>query len=391
MFPFLYFLFCFIIYILFLPFLVILSFKKKYKKAILARFWGIKNSPLHKNSIHFHACSLGEVNSLEPLLKKFKNEKIAVSVVTNTGFEAALKFKAKNLLHQVRFLPYELLVPFWLKRQKLVVILEAEFWYFFVLFAKLKGSKVVFLNARISDRSAKKYLRMKWFYNKIFAHVNFVFAQGNLDAKRFYLLGAKNIKSIGNFKLAFRPEVTYKLEKPNKKLLILASTHEGEEALLLEAIDFSLFCVVVAPRHPERFETVQTYLNTFCKRHDLSFKCFTQNTKLQCDVTLIDQMGELINFYAISDVVILGGSFVPKGGHNPLEVIYFDNVLVTGPHIFNQKEIYKYIDHVIFSDECQIKQSLQLSLHAPKTKLNGTFDLDKIVQDLKNIMQNGVI
>ena len=137
--------------------LAILAFKKKYRASIPARFFLFKNPKFDASRVHFHACSFGEVRSIAPLVSRFKDA-AAVSVVTKTGFD-----EAKKITQNTRFLPFEIFLPFWLKPTKITVIFEAELWLGLVFWAKFKGSRVILINARISDRSYKSYLKFGFF------------------------------------------------------------------------------------------------------------------------------------------------------------------------------------------------------------------------------------
>ena len=134
---------------------MILSFKKKYRESIPARFFLFKNPSFNiQNAVWFHVCSLGEAIALKPLLDRLENQQILISTITKTGNEQAKKYNAS-----VRYLPYEMFLPFWIKKQKVLVVLEAEFWYLLFRVAFARGAKVILLNARISDKSVKKYLQ----------------------------------------------------------------------------------------------------------------------------------------------------------------------------------------------------------------------------------------
>ena len=180
------------LYLIALPLLIYLSFKSKYKDSIPARFFLFKNPKFSlADGIWFHVCSLGEARALKPIVNRLKDKDIKITTITHTGFAEAKKYGV-----EVRYLPYEMFLPFWIKKQKAVVILEAEFWYMLVLIAKLNGSKVIFLNARISDKSVDKYLKMSWFYRRILENVDILYAQSEVDKNRFLALGAKNIEVI---------------------------------------------------------------------------------------------------------------------------------------------------------------------------------------------------
>ena len=133
-------------YLIFLPVIILLAFKKKYKNSIPARFFLINNPPFKEGDIWFHACSFGEVSSLKPLIERVG--KVHISVITATGYE-----KAKEFSSSVRFLPFEIFLPFWAPKVKTLVVTEAELWPMLFVSAKAKGAKTILINARISDNS----------------------------------------------------------------------------------------------------------------------------------------------------------------------------------------------------------------------------------------------
>jgi len=251
-----YFLTSALLYAAALPLLLLLSLKKKYRESIPARFFLRKNPTLPDNGIWFHACSVGETRALKPLLDPLERSLVRISTITQTGQEVAKGYGVEH-----RYLPYELFVPFWAKRQRVLVVLEAEFWYLLFAAARAKGAKVVLLNARISERSFPKYMKMRWFYRRLFAHTDRIFCQSGDDKARLEALGAGNVEVIGNIKLAQTVTASKRYEKPDGTTVVAASTHEGEEALMLDA--FAAYKAVhpdarllVVPRHPERFENV---------------------------------------------------------------------------------------------------------------------------------------
>jgi 3-deoxy-D-manno-octulosonic-acid transferase len=302
-------------YIAAIPLLLLLSFLSKYRKSIPARFFLVNNPPFEERGIWFHACSLGEVKALAPVIEVFRQKELVnLSVITDTGYNAAAEYDVPR-----RFLPFEIFLPFWVHPQKALIVMEAELWYMLFQAARVKGIRTVLLNARISDRSYPRYRRFRWFYRRIFANVDAVFAQSEKDAHRLRSLGAKSVKVLGNIKRFASVEVTKRLPGPEKEVLTLASTHEGEELLLLKNLRFEGRVVVVVPRHPQRFGQVAHELETFCKGKGLTFHRFSEQEDFESNVVLMDRIGELVNLYAISDIVILGGSFVKGiGGHNPL-------------------------------------------------------------------------
>ena len=362
-------------WILSLPFIFILSFKSKYTKSLPARFFLFKNPKFAPCDIHFHACSLGEVNAISNLVSKFEN--VAITTTTATGFAAAEKITPNS-----RFLPFENLLPFWLEKSKVCVIFEAELWLNLVRYAKKNGSFVVLLNARISDNSYKNYLRFKFYYKMIFANIDLVLAQSEKDAMRLAELGAKNIQICGNIKSANLAKPNKNYAKFDKKLITIASTHDGEEELILANLTPDSGCkYILAPRHPERFAKVSEICQIWAKKHNLSFEKFSQNLGLKSDFIVLDTLGELINFYAISDIVILGGSFVPKiGGHNPIEIAQFGVPIVSGEYFHNQKALYNLVENLQICKADEINSHLK---NPKPTKITQICDLEKIINLLK--------
>ena len=383
---FLYIILSLLLYIIAIPIILYLSFKSKYKKSLPARFFLQNTPPFKKEGIWFHACSLGEAKALEPLIRNIEKADVNISVITHTGFTAASSsYKNAN----VRYLPYELFLPFWQNRQRLLIVLEAEFWYMLFVTAFSKGTKLVLLNARISERSYPKYLKMAWFYRKLFACVDTIYVQSLIDKERFESLGATNIKVIGNIKLAQRIKATTLYNKPKGLTIVGGSTHPSEEKLLIEAfLEFKEkhqeeLHLVIVPRHPERFKEVGEMMQAYADKHNLSFSHFSKSKALDADMILVDEMGELNNIYQVSDIAILGGGFAPIGGHNPLEPIAFGCKLISGKYIFNQKELFSYVKDAQVIEEDELAQALEKALKMPVAHIDETVDLDEINQLIK--------
>ncbi|GAX87680.1 3-deoxy-D-manno-octulosonic-acid transferase [Lebetimonas natsushimae] len=372
-----YLLFLFFIYLISIPFLVILSFKEKYKNSIPARFFLLNNPPFNKKLHHFHSCSLGETRALKPVIERF--EEVNLSVITNTGFNEAKKYKNAN----VRFLPFEIFLPFWLKPCKNLVVMEAELWYMLFYLARRRCNKTILLNARISEKSYPKYLKFKWFYKKIFENIDIVLAQSEEDKKRLLSLGAKNVEVVGNIKTYFEPKITREYIK-KKPLIVLASTHKNEEEIILPKLDLDKFQVAVVPRHPERFDEVYNIIKKYGKVEKLSEKLKIKSEKINLDkdLILIDKMGELVNLYKTADIVILGGSFVDNvGGHNPIEAAYFNKPIISGKYYFNQMALYKEVENI---EVCEVDEINEVIKKAKPTKIKNRIDLDKIINIIEN-------
>jgi len=372
-----------VLYFVALPLLVYLSFKSKYRQSVPSRFFLFNNPRFEKeNGVWFHVCSLGEARALKPILEYIKDSDVKITTVTQTGQEEAKKYNA-----DVRYLPYELFLPLWIKKQKILVVLEAEFWYMLFVAAAAKGTKVVLLNARISDKSAKKYLQFAWFYKKLLSHVEVIYAQSEVDKNRFLALGAKNIEVIGNIKLSQKIEKTKNYDKPKQETIVAGSTHDGEEKSIVKAfVEYTKQSdakLIVVPRHPERFDSVYDMMSEYAHKNSLTLSRFSSSANFEADMVLVDAMGELNNIYAISDIAILGGAFKDDvGGHNPLEPAFFGCKIITGKHFFHQKELFKYVHHVQYVESDMIHKALFTCKELPPSMVEETINLEPVIDKI---------
>jgi 3-deoxy-D-manno-octulosonic-acid transferase len=376
----------FVIYIIALPLLFLFSFKTKYKDSIPARFFLWKNSPLKPHGIWFHSCSFGEVKAIKPLVDVLPSDSLRMSTTTHTGFNAIHEYT-----EQGRYLPFEPLLFLWTKPQKALVVMEAEFWYLLFALARARGAKTLLINARMSERSYPKYQRIGWLYKQIFNHIDEVYAQTELDKERLESLGAKNVVVTGNIKLSKLPEVSKTFLKPSGLLLCAASTHEGEESLILDA--FSTFKkynsdakLIVVPRHPERFDKVAMMIEKFTETQNLSWHRYSENDSLKDDIVLIDALGELVNIYAVADIVILGGAFEPIGGHNAAEAAQFGCKIISGEHYFNQVDIFGAIEGIVIVEKSNLSRRLLQHGLLKSTRLKYRTDISAIVKSLEDVL-----
>ncbi len=400
-FPFTYYCLCIILYLIALPILIANIFRAKHRESIPARFF--YSSLDCEPQYWFHACSFGEIKSLEPLINASKTMPctILITTITHTGFKEAKRLyqthsaDSQDTAHiVVRYLPFEIFLPLWSKscRQlKTLVVTEAEIWQMLFYLAKSHRARTLLINARISNRSHKNYQRFAWFYQGIFNLIDEVLAQSQIDKERLENLGAHNVEVFGNLKTLNTPSLSAHYTKPSSAVFIGASTHRGEEKLILEAFkalknvqkssDNSAL-LLIAPRHPERFKEV----------YELSLRTFTNTTLFSqthlnahnADVIIIDTLGELNNLYAISDVVILGGGFAKIGGHNPLEPAYFHTKLISGEHIFNQYALFEEIEHYVLIPPQSLKDTLLRWESLPKSaiKTNSQDKLTTLIQKI---------
>jgi len=375
-----------ILYSIAAPFLLLFSLKRKYRQSIPARFFLWKNMPLKRDGVWFHSCSFGEAKSIKPLVDALPQECLRMSTTTQTGFSALLTYTEES-----RYLPFEPLLFLWQRPQKVLVVMEAEFWYLLFVLAKKRGAKTLLVNARLSDRSFPKYIKMRWFYRQIFNAIDEVYAQTEEDKIRLEQLGAQNVIVTGNIKLSVLPKPNRKLHKPKGMLVCAASTHEGEEAMILEAYAALKSKqrgakLLLVPRHPERFGTVTEMVEKFVQKHRLSMQCYAKKSEIDADITIVDVLGELVNLYAISDLVILGGAFEPIGGHNAAEAAQFGCKIISGKHYFNQKDIFSAIEGMAIVEISDLTKSLLQHTLLPRTKIVVHTKISPIVKSIRNAL-----
>ncbi|MEE8589007.1 MAG: 3-deoxy-D-manno-octulosonic acid transferase, partial [Sulfurimonadaceae bacterium] len=177
----------------------------------------------------------------------------------------------------------------------------------------------------------------------------------------------------------------------HSEVIVAASTHDGEEELIVEAyleyVKMHNAKLVVVPRHPERFESVYTLLEKM-KGDDLSLSRWSEVNEFEADIILVDAMGELNNIYAISDVAIIGGAFKEDiGGHNPLEPAHFGCKIITGKHAFMQQELFKYVHNVQEVEKSDILEALQKAESMERSYVDEKIDLESIIRYLNNYQE----
>lgn len=342
-----------------------------YRPKFLQRF-GFGYPPL-QHCIWIHAVSVGEVVAAAPLvralLRRYPDHNMLVSTVTPTGAARVAALFGDRVQHC--YIPFE--APYAVNRffdtvnPAIALIMETEIWPNLYRGCGVRDIPLVLVSARISPRSVDSYRKLLPLFRETLSHGIVIAAQSAADAERFLSLAAhpERTRVTGNIK--FDIELPDDLDLRGKALRrelfgerpvwIAASTHDGEEAMVLDAHDelltqFPDLLLVLVPRHPERFPAVRDLL----ERRKLNVVARTD--EIPCErstsVFLGDTMGEVTLFYAASDVAFVGGSLVPIGGHNLLEPAAVGVPIVTGPHAFNAQEI---ADHLVAADACKVVAS----------------------------------
>jgi 3-deoxy-D-manno-octulosonic-acid transferase len=300
-----------------------------------------------RKSLWIHAASVGEVKAVSGLVKAIKQRWpevfIFMSPMTATGREVALKMPEVDLVFPFPFDLFRVMKRYLLRLMPCaILVVETEIWPNMLLAAQDLAIPVVFVNARMSEKSYENYCKVSWLLNHILKQVR-VFAIAGPDAQRFSSLGALQVEVLGNLKLDAVP-VSGKVEEAtlreslgsgSRPIFIAGSVREGEETMVVDAIIRvashikGLYSIIV-PRHPDRIE----YISKMATGLDIKWGLRSKGAK-DVDLLIIDTMGELFNLYGISDAAFVGGSLVDLGGQNILEPVAWGVPTIHGPHMDN--------------------------------------------------------
>lgn len=327
-----------------------------YRQRISERF-GLYPFKLNQ-CIWIHAVSVGEMLASVPLIEHLKitypKIPILVTTMTPTGAERVKKIFASSILHA--YLPYDL--PEAIRRflhnmnPIIAIIMETELWPNLIHNCANRAIPICLINARLSARSAQKYQKIISLTRQMLSSISVIAVNSKADADRFYTLGAEAEKIVitGNIKYDLMvpqdlSSKTIELERQFAKryIWVAASTHEGEEEIVLKAHKLLLqidphALLILAPRHPDRFKRV----SLLCEQNGFVLQKRNRSSKhelIHCEVYLVDTMGELLLFYNIAHVAFIGGSLIAHGGHNLVEPAVLAKPIITGKHLFNFSEI----------------------------------------------------
>ena len=343
----------------------------KYRRGLAERMGSVpsrlvQSSPETGLAIWVHAVSVGEVLAVSALIDKmrcrFPRHKIFITTTTDTAQELAQKrFGEENVFYFPLDFAFAIRPYLRALHPGLVVIAETEFWPNFLRLARASGARIAVVNARISDRSWPNYRRFRALLKKELENIDLFLAQTEEDSIRLESIGVapNRVQVTGNLKFDVNlpppPPLVATLRKSLAgsgagPVLVCGSTVEGEEPLLLKAFENVLVAnpravMMLAPRHPERFDTVAALLTQmelpFLRRtlwNDIAEESMNTDP-LVGGVLLIDTIGELAALYALADIAFVGGSLVPHGGHNIIEPAQYGVAIVVGNHTENFRDI----------------------------------------------------
>ena len=318
-----------------------------------------KNNNIN-GTVWFHGASVGEILSIIPIVEKFEKDnsikKILITSSTTSSSYILSKYKFKKTIHQ--FYPYDLniftklFINYW--KPKIAIFVDSEVWP--NMYKNLYKNKIplMILNARITKKSFKRWKYFPHFSKNIFKKVTIALPQ-NLETKKYLkLLGAKNIKVVGNLKYFGSKVSNFNDSKLKKKLIkkiiwCAASTHKKEELFVSKVHkelkkDIKNLLTVIIPRHIDRKDEIADELSNIGLNTEFhtSSKILKKNT----DIYIVDTYGDTSKFYSLSKLTFVGGSLISHGGQNPLEPAREGNYILFGPHTDNFKEVYEMLENL---------------------------------------------
>lgn len=319
-----------------------------YREDIAGRL-GLGGIPPSRPTLWLHTVSVGETRAAAPLVAALRichpGYRILITQMTATGRATAHALYGD--FAEFAWLPWDL--P-WAQRRflqrwrpKLGIVMETEIWPNLLRECRRAGIPMLLANGRLSERSAARYVRAPTLVHEALSCFTHVIAQTTADAQRFASLGAHSPTVVGNLKFDISPPSgqmdtghEWRQVIKQRRVLLLASTREGEEALLLDALLPLLptdVLIALVPRHPQRFDDVAALVKarglSLCRRSANEMPDATTR------VWLGDSLGEMFAWYALADLALIGGSWLPLGGQNLIEACAAGCPVLIGPHTFN--------------------------------------------------------
>ena len=352
-------------YLIFLVSPIIILFriikKKENKSRFLEKFTIFSKKRKKGRLIWFHVASVGELMSILPLVRKLELEnKIKTILITSSTLSSSYiftKFKFKKTIHQ--FFPLDLnffvsrFIDYW--KPSICIFIDSEIWP--NMFYKIKDNSIplILMNARITEKSFKRWNIIKGFAIKVFSKIDCAFPQNQETINYLKKFKVKKIYNIGNLKFIKQNKVDqiffskkYYNQFKKRKVFTAVSTHPSEEIIIskmhkhLKKIIPNLLTIII-PRHVERTKQIKKQI----EKLELSTNIKSKNKIISSntDILLVDTYGETKKFFPITNLVFMGGSLIKHGGQNPIEPAIYDLNILHGPHIKNFKEIYSLFEY----------------------------------------------
>lgn len=340
--------------VIYVRYLLKAGFTPSYRERLSERFGNLPDS-IPTGTIWVHAVSVGEVNAAVPMIESLlqsQNRQVLITCVTPTGSAQIKKSLGGQVEHLYAPVDVGIIVRAFLRKLKpaMIVIMETEMWPNLIYQSTSANVPVLFANMRLSDRTFAGATRLRSFSRYVLNGVSAFCVQTEEDRQRIVKIGVPDSKVsvTGSLKfdvtapeevLARGRQIRERLGGDDVQVMILGSSHDGEETGFLNVFErlkeeFPMLLGIIVPRHPERFDMVYQAIS---QRGLQVVRRSQWNGRLPDDasVLLVDSMGELMEYYTASDVAVVGGSFVPVGGHNVLEPLMTGTALIFGPQMSN--------------------------------------------------------
>jgi len=388
------------------PFIIIIRlFKKKEDlKRFKEKFCIFSKKKRTGKLIWFHGASVGEIQSIVPLLEKFEKEKdisnILITTNTLSSSKIIKKLKSKKIIHQ--FFPIDLnlftkkFINFW--SPEIVFFIDSEIWPNMLVNLERKNIPIILLNGRITKKTFSKWKILKKFSKEIFSKFTLCLSSNNIS--KFYLkkLGAINVKLIGNLKYSQSENEKIGLDSRLKKFILskktwcASSTHENEERICGLAHKelkkkYKNLLTIIIPRHAERAVMIEKeleQLNLKIQLHEPTKKIYPDT-----DIYIVNTYGMTKSFYNYSSNVFLGGSLINHGGQNPLEAARYGCNILHGPNISNFEEIYYFLNKNKISKKIYNQKTIAIELNRLFLKRTNSKQIKNEINVLgKKILKN---
>ena len=391
--------------VIFFRYVLKAGFTPSYRERIAERL-GILPDSVPTGTIWVHAVSVGEVNAAVPMIKNLlqtQNRQVLITCVTPTGSAQIKKALGEQVTHVYAPVDVGFIVKAFLRKLKpaMIVIMETEMWPNLIFHSTCANIPVLFANMRLSDRTFARVVRLKQFSGYVLQDVSAFCVQTEEDHRRIAKIGLPDskISVTGNLKFdVTAPEdvlergrqIRERLGADDVQVIILGSSHDGEETGFLDVFvkmkeEFPMLLGVIVPRHPERFDPV---CQTISQRGLHVVRRSQLNGQLpdEAEILLVDSMGELMEYYAACDVAVVGGSFIPVGGHNILEPLMTGTPLIFGPHMSN----FRLISQLVLSAQAgfQVSNMDELGTSIEKLLRNSELHQEMVVKGYQLLADN---
>jgi 3-deoxy-D-manno-octulosonic-acid transferase len=341
-----------------------------------------------------HVASVGEFNAIKPLLKELENfgKPIFLTVMTKTGLQTALNAELRITAHLFPIdTPSNMKKIMNLINPQMIIIEETEFWPNMLFEAQKRKIKTIIVNGRISDNSFKMYHFTRYFWHYFDCPTFKICAQSYEDFQRFRKMGFSNVKICNNLKFSIKtPHFDYQTERKyfgfsaTDKIIVFGSSRPEEENLIIKIFlklktKYSQLKLVIVPRHLNRLDEIKKLFgsNQFCILSKYQDCCNN-------DIMIVDKMGVLLKFYALSDIAIVGGSFFNFGGHNPVEPAIFSRPIIIGEfHNSCRDTVNKLLEQkaIIVSNKNKLEKDIDILLSSSDFQKSIGNNAFKVVKD----------